>query len=150
MLYSVWLSNRAGAYLWAHASHASGGIHPHWTPHVRMSCGETQIEQHVSLAPLFRPSMRPFKCGFSEIMLHVRQYLEVWWGPGCLAGEAVTLGCSQEADLAYGGRALGHLGTAETWMAAGKTGEGWELFIQLFQGGILVLILDRQALKYHK
>lgn len=40
--------------------------------------------------------------------------LEVWWGPGCLAGEAVTPGCSQEADLAYGGRALGHLGTAET------------------------------------
>lgn len=40
--------------------------------------------------------------------------LEVWWGPGCLVGEAVTRGCSQEADLAYGGRALGHLGTVET------------------------------------
>lgn len=40
--------------------------------------------------------------------------LEVWWGPGCLAGGAVTLECSQEADLAYGGRAWGRLGTVET------------------------------------
>lgn len=40
--------------------------------------------------------------------------LEVWWGLGCLEGEAVTRGCSQEADLAYGGRALDHQGTVET------------------------------------
>lgn len=52
-----------------------------------------------------------------------RQYLEAGWGPGCLEGEAVTRGCSREADLAYGGRALGHLGTVETWMAAERTSE---------------------------
>lgn len=40
--------------------------------------------------------------------------LVVWWGPGCLAEEAVTQGCSQEAGLAYGERALGHLGTVAT------------------------------------
>lgn len=51
------------------------------------------------------------------------QYLEVCWGPGCLAKEAVTQGCSPEAGLAYGGRVLAHLGTAETWMAVGRKRE---------------------------
>lgn len=39
-----------GAYLWAHASHASGRIHSHRTSHVWMSCCESQRQQLVNMA----------------------------------------------------------------------------------------------------
>lgn len=41
-------------HLWAHASHASRGIHSHRTSHVWMSCGETQRVTLVRIAPLFK------------------------------------------------------------------------------------------------
>lgn len=169
VLYSVRLSIKTGTHLWAHASHASRGVHSHWAPHVWMSCGETARVQLVRSAALFRsiiiPQMRRkhshskanmrSHCRLSAATLKyhhmVCQYLEVWWGPGCLARGAVTRGCSQEADLACGGRALGHLGTVETWMAAGRTQEGqWGRYFRMIMRGILVMILARWALKAQK
>lgn len=67
---------------------------------------------------LHRSSVGPFlPCpeeGSFSLDLPCFDALEVWWDPGCLEGEAVTRECSQEVDLAYGVRALGHLGTVET------------------------------------
>lgn len=97
---SVWWRSQTSTDLWAHASHASGGIHPHRAAHVWMSWGETR-------GVLQGTHKRGEECVCGR-------YLEVWWGPGCLAKEAVTQGCSPEAGLAYGGRVSAHLGTAET------------------------------------
>lgn len=108
------------AYLWTHASHASGGIHSHWTAHVWMSCDKTQsVGMAAPLGSITNPYRRKKEDSHLEANIKFlcktgRQYLEVGWGPGCLEGEVVTRGCSREADLAYGGRALGHLGTVET------------------------------------
>lgn len=67
-------------------------------------CPEVREEGRSSLDPAHKRGGRA----------SAAQYLEVWWGPGCLAGEAVTRGCSLEAGLAYGGRALARPGTVGT------------------------------------
>lgn len=58
-------------------------------------CPEVREEERSSLERGPRKRGGERVCG---------QHLEVWWGPGCLAKEAVTQGCSPEAGLAYGGR----------------------------------------------